>query len=59
MNNDVFAEIVRNESMEKKNLGSRLDLNQRPSEYQSHALTIKLLGPLADEQKTSYISSTS
>ena len=58
MNNDVFAEIVRNASMEQ-NVGSRLDLNQRPSEYQSHALTIKSLGPLADEQKTSYISSTS
>ena len=54
--NDVFGKRVRNKSTEK-NLGSSWDSNPRPSEYYSDALTIKPLGPLAEERKTSYISS--
>ena len=48
-----FAERVRNISMEKVPGNS----NPTPSEYQSDALTIKPLGPLAEERITSYISS--
>ena len=36
----VVAERVRNKPRGKKTAGSRYDLNQRPSEYQSDALTI-------------------
>ena len=39
-----------------KNLGSSWDSNPRPSDYLSDTLTIKPLGPLAEEWKTSYIS---
>ena len=41
----------------KINPESSWDSNPRPSEYYSDALTIKPLGPLAEEQETSYISS--
>ena len=36
---------------------SSWDSNPRPSEYWSDVLNIKPLGPLAEERKTSYISS--
>ena len=42
---------------QKKNPGSSWDSSPTPSEYQSDALTIRPLGPLAEEQKTCYISS--
>ena len=48
MNYDVCIERARNKSMEK-NPGSSWGSNPRPSEYQSDALTIKPLGPLAEE----------
>ena len=49
---DVFVERVRNKSTEK-NPGSSWDSNARSSEYWSNALTIKPLGPLVEEWKTS------
>ena len=53
-NIDVFGERVRNKSTEKNWDPAS---NPRPSEYQSDDLTIKPLGPLTEEQKTSYIIS--
>ena len=54
-NNDVFTETVKNKSMKKKPRSS-WDSQPRP-EYYSDGLTIKPLGPLAEELKISYISS--
>ena len=58
LNGEVLVERVRNKSTKKKKKkkksGIQLGSNSKPSEYQS---LIKLLGLLAEEWKTSYISS--
>ena len=52
-NTDASGERVRNKSMEKNWDPAGI----QTQEYQSDALTIKPLGPLTEERKTSYIIS--
>ena len=55
MNNDVFSESASKST--GKNSGSSWDLSPKPSEYYSDEEYHKPLGPLAEERRTSYISS--